>query len=835
MIASHRRASRAALSALLAGTVLTGAPVAAQTATADDNSHDIVVTATKREESLQKVPISIQALSAKTLEQHQVNAFDDYAKLLPSVSFQSFGPGQSQIYFRGITSGGDGQHNGSQPTSALYVDEIPLTTIAGSVDLHVYDMERVEALAGPQGTLFGSSSLAGTLRLITKKPTHKFEAGFDISGTSFGKGANSSGGSFDGFINVPISPSIALRASAFYQKDGGYITNLPGSRTYCVINNPSAVSTVNCPNSAGAGGASLPTIGTNVVPLTITNAAYAKKNFNDVETYGGRAALGIDLAEGWTVTPQVIYQHQNANGSFLFGPNAQHGDRTIPSVGDLQVQDYTPDINTDQWTQAALTIKGKIGTWDITYAGGYFDRHVDNIADYSAYSVQYMNKELAAYGTDYYNSFVTANGKNLDPSQRVHGHDNYTKQSHELRVNSPVGERFRLTAGMFYERQTDQIFADYQVPGLASTVPPSSSFFQTAVPKCGDDVFCSRIYRADRDYAMFADASVDLLSNLTLTGGIRGFIAHNTSVGFSGGASKVAQCITPSSDPNTPCILFDRAATEAGETHKINLSWKADRDHLIYATYSTGYRPGGINRLVQVLPYKADTITNYEVGFKTAWLHRKLYINLAFFDEEWKNVQYGAVTPNSNGVVSTYNVGNARSRGVEGDVSLSLGALSITGSGSYVDAKLTTPFCFIAASGPLNGNPDCSLGYSVQSGTALPIQPKFKGNLSARYKFNLASAKAYVQATASHQSGTRSYLDDANAAALGPTAQFTTVDFAVGADMGKWHWEAFINNAFDERGILSINTVCAPSICGTYARAYPTKPQYFGLKVGAKF
>ncbi len=838
MIVASSRAKRAAMFVLLSGTVLATSPVFAQSKSVTNDSGDIIVTATKREESLQKVPISIQALSAKKLEEHQVSSFDDYAKLLPSVSFQSFGPGQSQIYFRGVTSGGDGQHNGSQPTSALYVDEIPLTTIGGSVDLHVYDIQRVEALSGPQGTLFGSSSLAGTLRLITNKPTHKFEAGIDVSGTSFGKGANSSGGSVDAFVNLPLNKAMALRASVFYERDGGYITNVPGTRTYCVINSPSAVSTVNCPNNAGAGGAAIPTIGTNVVPFKINNAAYAKKNFNDTETFGGRAALGIDLNESWTATPTIIYQNQKAHGTFLFGPSAGHGDAVIPAVGDLQVQDYTPELYTDEWAQAALTIRGKLGTWDLTYAAGYFTRHADSTADYSAYSVQYTNKELAAYGTDYYNSFIGANGKNLDPSQIVHTHDNYTKQSHELRVSTPGGSAFKLTAGMFYQRQTDQIFADYRVPGLSGVVPPSGSFFQTAVPKCTDDVFCSRIYRVDRDYATFVDASYDLLSNLTLNAGIRAFIATNTAVGFSGGASRVAQCIRASNDPSTPCILFDKATTQSGETHKVNLNWKIDRDHLIYATYSTGYRPGGINRLSQVKPYSADTISNYEIGIKTAWLNRKLTINFALFDEEWKNVQYGEVTPLSNGVVSTYNVGSARIKGVEGDASLNLGGLTLSGSGSYIDAKLISDVCGIAATGPNALNADCNplfAGVIVKSGTRLPVQPKFKGNLTARYRFDLGSAKAFVQATANHQSGTRSYLDDTNAAILGATPAFTTVDFSLGAKMGKWSWEAYLNNAFDERGILSVNTVCVPSICGQYARYYATKPQQFGLKLGTKF
>jgi outer membrane receptor protein involved in Fe transport len=610
---SMRRLSGATLASLLGGTMLASTPALAQQAANPDAPADIVVTAQKREESLQQVPISIQALSAAKMEQHQVASFDDYAKLLPSVSFQSYGPGQSQIYFRGVTSGSDynGAFGGSQPTSALYLDEMPLTTIGGAVDLHIYDMQRVEALSGPQGTLFGSSSLSGTLRLITNKPTHKFEAGIDVSGTTFGKGGNSSGGSIDAFINIPISQNIAFRASGFYQRDGGYISNVPGTRNYPALD-----------------------VNGNPTIVPVSNAKYVKKNYNDVETWGGRAALGIDLDENWTVTPSVIYQNQKAHGTFLYGPLTGN-DPLSPSVGDLKVQDYTPEMNRDQWVQAAMTIHGKLGNWDVTYAGGYFSRFVDTTADYSDYTVSYYEALGPAY-----TSFIGANGQNLDPSQTYHVHHHYTKQSHEFRVSSPSTDRFRLTAGLFMQRQTDEIKADYIIPGLATAQG------NPAVPRCGDDIFCSRITRIDRDYAAFADASYDILPNLTLSAGIRGFIANNTASGFSGTASRVGTASCPvTSDMNLPCLLYNKKAIEAGQTHRVTLNWKVDRDHLVYATYSTGYRPGGINRLIQVAPYEADTLTNYEVGVKTQWFNRRLTVNLALFDEEWNKMQIGLTTP----------------------------------------------------------------------------------------------------------------------------------------------------------------------------------------------
>lgn len=759
---------------------------------AEEYGNVIIVTAQKRSENLQNVPISIQAFSGAKLEQHQVATFDDYAKLLPSVSFQSFGPGQSQIYFRGVSNGANanGSHSGPQPTSALYVDEVPLTTIGGAPDLHIYDLERVEALSGPQGTLYGASSLSGTLRLITRKPNpDKFEAGFDLTGTTFGKGRNSAGGTIEGFVNVPLSPMVALRASAFYERVGGFISNVPGSRTYDVFD---------------ANG--------DLVPLTVNNAQHVEKNFNDVETWGGRAALGIDLDDSWTVTPSIIYQDQKSHGTFLFDP----------TVGDLKVQDYTPEHGSDEWYQAALTIKGKISDWDVTYAGGYFKRETDVVQDYSAYTVAYD----AVYPS--YVSFLDANGRNLDPTQTYRGFDKYTKQTHELRISSPSGNRWHLTAGLFYERQADRINADYIIAGLAAA---PGGF---AVPKCGDDVFCTRVYRIDRDYAGFVDASYEILPTLTLNGGIRYFGTKNSLSGFSGLASGVSNpdC-TPSSDPSLPCLLFDKTVKQSGETHKVNLTWRVNPDAMVYATYSTGFRPGGINRRVGVNPYKADTLDNFEVGFKTMWLDRRLTLNVTAYLENWKKLQYGLTSAGAVGVISTYNAGDARIKGIEGDFNLRLGGFNLSGSATYTDAHLTTSFCPIDAT----GNPACTSPSVVAApaGTRLPIQPKFKGNLTARYSFDLASARAYVQGTVNHQSGTRSYLTDFEASLLGPTKGFTTADFALGADIGRWKWELFIQNAFDERGILSINTVCVPTICGAYARSYPIKPRQFGIKLGTRF
>ena len=431
--------SPAAISSVCAGVMvaLYGPPDAAaqQVAASDDVLGEIIVTANKRDESIQQVPLSITALTSNLLEQHQVQSLDDYQKLLPSVSAQSFGPGQSEIYFRGITTGIGPVH--VQPTASLYIDEAPLTTPKNAPDLHMYDISRVEALAGPQGTLFGASALSGTVRIITNKPEiGKLTGGYDLEVNKFGDGGP--GGQAEGFVNLPINDRMALRLVGFYDKQGGYIDNTPADRTYLRPH-------------------SLPD-GTVVdAPLTVNNSQFVKNNFNDVETYGGRALLKLVLDDNWTIDPGVIYQHQLASGTFLFDPK----------VGDLEVHDFTPDHRLDDWYLASLTVQGKVSDWDLTYAGSYLRRTADLTQDYSYYSVAYD------YYTNY-NYLKDAAGHDINPTQIFHSHYVYKKQSDEVRVNSPSSERLRLTAGLFYQRQSADNTLDYEIPGLSTAVDPFS-------------------------------------------------------------------------------------------------------------------------------------------------------------------------------------------------------------------------------------------------------------------------------------------------------------------------------------------------------------------------
>jgi iron complex outermembrane recepter protein len=793
VIQSHAARS-AALFAGCSAFALLAPPALADAAPPGPSSDgpEITVTAQKRSESIQKVPISIQALGAATLDQHQVESFDDYAKQLPSVSFQSFGPGQSQVFFRGITSGGDGLPFGALPTSGVYLDETPVTTIGSLLDVHVYDMSRVEALSGPQGTLYGASSLSGTLRMITNKPdASKFSAAVDLTGTKFGKG--SAGGSIEGYVNLPLGQGIALRAVGWYVHDGGYIDNTFKSRTYQRPHTDSTGAVVTS-------------------PYTTDNSAYVKDNFNDVDTYGGRLALGIELDDNWTITPQLMGQHQKTHGSFLYDPR----------VGDLKVHDFTPESNLDEWYQAALTVQGKIGDWDLVYSGGYMGRRIRNQSDYSYYTVAYDTTPNTNY-------FKDAAGNDINPTQWFYGAQDLTKMTHELRFNSPSTSALRLTAGLFVQRQTNKALLDYFAPGVGANVFANWWDGSTVY---GDSIFLTNSYIVNRDYAVFGQASFDITPNLTLTGGIRGFISTNTLKGFSGYSYDApSSCTVPFPTLNS-CSNLDKRAHSSGETHKINLTWQVDADRMVYLTYSTGFRPGGNNRRVGVNPYSPDTLDNFEFGWKTSWFDRLLRINGALYYERWKNLQFALILSGSGGITNIYNAGDARVYGAEMDIQLHPArGLSFTASGAYNDAALATNFCVVG----VNSTQDCTAGITSPKGTRLPVQPRFKVSATARYEFPVGSAQAHVQASVLRQSSSTSLLGASDNAILGNSAGFSTFDFAVGGTKGGTSLELFIQNAFDERGSLSHNVFTAPSTSGQYYRIYPIKPQYFGIKLSQKY
>ncbi|SKB90981.1 Outer membrane receptor proteins, mostly Fe transport [Rhizorhabdus histidinilytica] len=798
-----------AVALIMAGTAMT--PVLAQGATDSDANYrdEIIVTAQKREENMQKVPIPMQALGTAKLEQYNVSNFNDYTKLLPSLSFQSGQPGNAKVYFRGVTSGGDGNHSGSLPSVGIYLDEQPITTIDGALDIHIYDIARIEALSGPQGTLYGASSQAGTIRIITNKPDPSgFAAGFDADINKVSHGAV--GGKLEGFVNQPLSDWAALRVVGWYQRDAGFIDNVPATRTF----------------------------GTGV---TINNAADVKKNYNRSTVVGGRAALGIELDDNWTVTPTIFYQDQVNNGFFGYDP----------SVGDLQVQHFGRERFHDRYWQAALTVQGKIADFDITYAGAYLDRHIDAVSDYTDYAVTYDN--LYAGGFSGY--FTDNAGNYIDPSQHIAGRDHFTKNSQELRISSPSDKRFRVLAGLFYQRQTHDILQDYQIFGLADA---------TSVNGRPGTIWLTKQFRVDKDYAAFGEASFDIIPDqLTLTGGLRAFKYNNSLVGFFGfgdgysSRTGVAACFKDANGnylgtllPGAPCNnlgvvsgndVVPKRVKGNGTTHRLNLTWKPTDDLMVYATWSRGFRPGGINRRGTIPPYRPDYLTNYELGWKTTWLDGKLRINGALFWEEWKKFQFSFLGANS--FTEIHNGPNARSKGIELDFTFRpIEGLTLIGSGAYTDAKTRQNLCGI--DDPTYSCTGAGNFISAPKGTRLPITSKWRYGGTARYDFDMGgNYQPYVQGTMTYASSAssdiRTLIFDPNGNPVNPAAltgklrSYAIFDFSAGAKFGRWTWEAYIENAFDKRAQKTRLVTCGQCFDRPYV--FPNTPQTIGMRIGWKY
>jgi iron complex outermembrane receptor protein len=771
---------------LLATTMLAGVPVAfaaeAAGASAGPVVEELVVTAQKREENLQDVPVAITAFSTKKLEQLHVSSFDDYVKFLPSVAVQSSAPGFSNVYMRGVASGGDGNHSGSLPSVGTYLDEQPITTIGGALDLHLYDIARVEALAGPQGTLYGASSQAGTLRIITNPPEiGVFKGSYDLKVNNVAHGGT--GYSAEGMVNIPVNDKVAVRLVAWDVHDAGYIDNVQGTRTYPVSG------------------------------VTLNNKAIAKNNYNDDDVYGARVALKVDLNENWTLLPTLIAQDTKSNGVFGY-------DRDL---GQLKVTHFLPEGAHDRWYQAALTVQGKIGDFNLTYSGGYMDRKETTHSDYTDYSFFYDTLfGSGAYITD-------AAGNVIDPSQRITGKDHFTKVSNEIRLASPQDQRLRYVVGAFQQRQTHFIEQNYQITNLDPAI---------SVPNFPGTLWLTEQSRIDRDYAAFGEAYFDITKQLTLTLGVRAFKADNSLEGFYGfgrgfsGKTGEAACFVTGGVGNAPCTNLNKRVKETGETYKVNLTYRLDDDKMVYATYSQGFRPGGINRRSTLAPYQSDYVYNYEAGWKTQWAGNSVRWNGAIYYEDWKDFQFSFLGPNA--FTEILNAGQARIQGVETELSWAtpVQGLTVSGSAAYTDAKLTADYCgTVDAAG--KPNKTCAAP-QAPSGTALPVTPKIKANTTARYEFPWGDYNGHLQGSAIYQSSSWGDLRIIERNVLGKQKEFTTVDLSAGVEKNNWSVELSLLNAFDEIGDVLRTTECPAQVCSkVYSR--PAHPRTIQIGFGQKF
>lgn len=767
-------ASTAVIALMIAGGL--SAPAFAQSApAADDNGTaiaDIVVTATRREESLNKIPVAIQALTGDSLQKLNVANFEKLIEFLPNVRSGSRGPGTSQIYIRGLSSDTAGiQINGTAgaaPNVALYLNDAPGSLVGRNLDIYAADLQRVEVLAGPQGTLFGASAMGGAVRYITNKPDLKaFHAGFNGS-YAFTKGGKASV-SGDAFINIPIiEDKLAVRVVVYNDQQGGYIDNVPG--TFKVpfdghVGQPGQLPTGNpllvrralesCSGVANCTGS------TYNVPIrqSINNDQFVENNYNDASYIGGRIAVTYKISDDWSIDLMHIRQKLKTDGVFDYSP----------AVGDLKVQQFNPNTLKDKFNDTTLTINGRLGTLNLIYTGSYLKHSAVQKADYTRYSniglyVPYYECDRGVYYTAAYNGNI--GNTCYAPSKSYQVRNRTKRQTHEFRVTTSAASRFRATAGVFYDKNTllDNTDWSYLIEAAGFIYRRGPNPIVSANDRSIRPVkvgFFNDVNRQDRQIAAYGEASYDVIpDHLTLTAGARYYdekasLTGSSAGSFGTGARGVYNPATGTySASATPPQFYGISsnlavnlkglspATYNGFIFKGNVTYKFDGGSLIYATYSEGFRPGGFNRkpcnvnaidsaskqafCTASRAYSPDTVTNYEIGWKLGLFNRSLQFNAAAYQINWKNIQQTVFDQNFSNQTFTLNLSDARIRGFEGDVTWrATPELTLNSAFSYNDSKLTR---YRQATTIL-----------VPLGSPLALSPKFQGNLRLRYEKELPS------------------------------------------------------------------------------------------------
>jgi iron complex outermembrane receptor protein len=433
----------------------------------------------------------------------------------------------------------------------------------------------------------------------------------------------------------------------------------------------------------------------------------------------------------------------------------------------------------------------------------------------------------------------------------------FEKWSHELRLDTPKNLPVRATVGVFIQRQLHDIWQQYVMPGYGFTNPygslnsatPNPNGYDQAlsIPTLANTIWLTDAQRVDRDQAAFAQASWDITSQWSLNGGLRYFTYDNTLNGFFGysaahGGSGASNCFAPPSTPFAPCTDLDNRVTSSGTVPRLNLTYKITPDIMVYATYSKGFRPGGVNRTAQVGigPYEADYLKNYEIGWKTQWFDHRLRWNGAIFDEEWKNFQFSFLGLNS--VTIIVNGGSARIRGMENELEwAATNALTLSTSFTLLDPRLTSNYC------GTQGITDCPdqvtpqafgsnfIGPQAPAGTNLPITPKFKGNIVARYTFDeVAGWRPFGQAAFVYQTQTAPTLRVDETQIMGMQPAYGLLDLAMGASVNQLMLQFVVTNAADRRAQLSRFAQTVPAVDNqTYI--IPAQPRTFAIKFGQKF
>jgi len=735
---------------------------------AADELQEVIVTANRREENLQDVPITVQVINGEQLKQLSVTTFYDLLQYTPNVTYSGNGPGTGNIFIRGLGSVGTGNQQQSTiapfPNVALYLDEQSMQFPARNNDLYMVDLERVEVLEGPQGTLFGGGAQAGAIRYITNKPKLNVTSGEANAayGTTAG-GANNS--MLSAVLNLPlIADTLAARAVIFSEHRGGYIDNVASTLSF----QPGTV-------EAATG-------------VKASNANLVASNTNSVNYQGLRASLLWKFNTDWDLLLQQNFQDAQADGSFYAYPYDSNGTALRP----YQIAAFTPAFNKDRYESTAWTLNGQIGSLSAVYAGSFMTRHIEGQQDYSNYlrSTYGSYYDCIGAGAGFFNDVYFRGpppsglqGTKLTCYPPVgHWHDTVENQhqSHELRISTDPHDRLRGIFGAFWEKFVifDEMDFDYLAipqcdpanlaaaeaggPACLSAVGPFPGAFANdpGLRENTNTAFGTDAQRGYKQLAFFGSVDFDLIPRvLTVTAGIR----HYTYDEFEDGSNFVTETVNPLilNHPNGACTQaapgndipgsptcahpYSLSKRESGFVSRANLTWHIQPDVMAYYTFSQGFRPGGFNRTdtspgqhpVQRAPYcgtastdprcmaggslyqkdtfqyltpvswNSDNLINNELGIKSEFLNHQVVLNASAFRMSWNNVQWAladAVNLGSLGFVA--NGPSYAVKGVELQFVARLTAgLTLQGSSSWNRSEQTNTPCLHSA-GMTAGTPN---------------------------------------------------------------------------------------------------------------------------------
>ena len=825
---------------------------------------EIVVTARKKAESLQDVPLSVSALRESSLEELGVNVFEDYLLQLPSVTAGGAGPGTSTIYIRGLasttpnlTTAGVG---GLAPNVSFYLDEQPLAQPGRNLDVYAADINRIEVLRGPQGTLFGASSQAGVVRMITNKPViGESELSLELESRRMGEG--DPGTKAELVSNIPLGESTAMRLVAYRDRKGGYIDQVAGSvdvsesarfrREGTVRDNGLPVSSARKGFQAGV----------DLSGVTMPSAnAIVKENVNQVSYEGYRASIAHEIDDNWEALVSFSGQTIDSDGVFF----------TDPALDDLEIQRYHNDSLEDEFDNASVTIEGSIGDLEILYTGAYTDRTSDQIIDYTDYL--FVGQYLPYYICDYYVTYTTYAPGNVPtgncgaPDMFVDSITDTKVKTHELRINAPLSDKMSLTAGAFYSDLklmehnmftypgspvsdigfvTNYVLTDISVTGIPdhgkSKMYAGAGWHSGRGPYELPVVFVNDVRRTDEQQGIFGELSIDLNDDIELTLGARWYDIEvdlegsaNASFGngFGGpdeqrfGTNLSVQYDEPGAVSGNTLLdalnYPDKAETD-GVIGKATLSWNRTQDTMYYVTWSEGFRPGLLNRPAgqstpdgsyTVRPVTdSDEVTNYEFGWKSVLNDGKLRFNGSLFFVDISGLQTTIFDPSIANLFFSDNAADAEITGLEGDFLYypNIDGLIISGAFSFLDTEIKK-----------------SLTTSdVVAGKELAFAPGFQANFVARYEWGLAAGnQGHAQAQVNWSDESFSDIIEPNKA---KQDSYSFLNLRAGISNEEWMTEIYVDNVTDERAEISNNFVYDRQ------RVAVIRPMNYGFRFKRKF